>query len=170
MVSIKPLSGPSTGNTRVTLSGNNLENILSCRFSMGLDSYVVPTSVLTSLLTSVRDKDKFDEKYCITPSVTQSGIYTLDLNYNNETWITTKYQFNFFTPPLFFSGVYFPLKGPISDLNVYGEFFPESQVYFKFIFKNSFLLLAGNRISSSHVLLSKVNDNVVIFLLVFFSF
>ena len=137
---VNPLSGSIAGYTTVTLRGS-LKNVLACRFSFGISSYVV------SAIKSNRE----DEIKCVTPPVEAEGTYLLDLKYGNKIWISTKYVYSYFHTPVFFGRVNIPLKGPHTDTNIHGQLFPASQVYCKMIFSSSHLLLSGMWISSNHI-------------------
>jgi hypothetical protein len=111
-------------------------------------SYIVPTTIFHQ---NNQDNQNNDQLICISPSVTTIGQYTLDFNYRNETWITSRYIFLYYFTPVLFGGVNIPLKGFKNETDIYGEFFPESQIYFRIRFAGSSFILSGVRLSSSHI-------------------
>ena len=158
----EPHSGPTTGGTIVTLTGT-VKDFVGCKFSSEMFSYVVPTVQVNHSMSNGQNGMKDDQVTCTTPMVATTGQHSLDLNYRNEAWISTRYTFNYYFTPLFLGGVNIPLRGLKKETDVYGEFFPEGQLYFKIHFSGSFVLLSGVRVSSSHIRCLKVRNVLQLF-------
>lgn len=139
---INPLSGSIKGNTIITIHGKNLNNIISCRFILNNMKYVTSTHMNIN-----------NEITCIAPPVKAIGRYTLDLNFNNNIWISTKYTFHYYLTPYFFNSITINIydKNFLFDFDVFGENIPLELIYCRIGYLSSIFILSGIRFSDTHL-------------------
>lgn len=151
IAAVKPLTGSTNGGTVVLMSGENLESITYCNFRSASNS----ASFLAVAITPTTGNGG---KSCVSPAVSQPGVYELLTSSMNNPWVHSGFSFTFFAPPVLYSfsktAAVSPDSNPSEDFYVSGESFPMGlTAYCRVRYSNSKTILRIAKTISSSLLL-----------------
>lgn len=154
VTTLSPSSGAIGGGTLIRIEGDNLVEVLSCKFSLqnshsgnktpNDDDYYVVPAVVSSNGTWLT---------CVSPAVSHAAIAQLSLNCENLVYIDIPFTFRFYPIPVLYSTAQLSTPTLKRGLDIFGEMIPvNSRSFCKVdLFRNYSMLMVASVITSQLV-------------------